>query len=276
MDQGLTNADTPASQLSRLLGVPACDATHMAAGPSRGAFDLLGSEAFRREPPRALVWGFVERSIRGEGFPTWPPQPPRSATARERLTSLWQTVRRGPDSIRRHLTRWSLLRRWSIAIRAEAAWRLAGQLITDKVLIGQRPDGLMLFYRDGVRSLERTAEQRGLDQVAEGIQSVNAECRRRGIHLVVLLVPDKGHVYRRWLKPADRPKLPEPSALDDLAVRLAAKGVHAVNLLPVFLSRSGDGQPLLYYPDDTHWNEDGIRLAMAAVAASLADRGIRP
>ena len=54
-----------------------------------------------------------------------------------------------------------------------------------------------------------------------------------------------------------------------LEARLTRRGVHVVNLLPAFLARSGDADPLLYYPDDTHWTEHGIRTAMRVLAASL-------
>jgi hypothetical protein len=110
--------------------------------------------------------------------------------------------------------------------------------------------------------------------VVKAIEAVHTECERRGIRLVVLLVPDKGHVYRHRLRWYDRPRLPEPDALTDLAARLEGRGVDVVNLLPVFLARNGDDEPPLYYPDDTHWSEHGIGVAMEALAAHLRDAGL--
>ncbi|NQT51645.1 hypothetical protein HQ576_06335 [bacterium] len=268
MDQGLTNADTPAAQLGRQLGVPAYDCSQMAAGPAAGAHWLLASDAFRRRPPKVLVWGFIERNLRASRFEAWPPKA-------KRLPSLPQAIRAVPGHIKTWLTRWSLLKRWAVALRAEATWRLAGALITDKVIVGRGPAGKpFLFLRGAVRALAHAAQKRQLERVAIAIHSVHAECQRRGIHLAVVLIPDKAHVYARWLPPAARPRIPTPNALDDLAARLRQRGVHAVNLLPAFTARAGDAQPLLYYPDDTHWSEHGIRVAMQAVADSLRRRGV--
>ena len=275
MDQGLTNADTPAGVLGKLLGVAVYDHTHMARGPTTGIHAFLAAEEFSERSPKVLVWGFVERSAHGGRFPSYPPhQPPRlSVWRRLRLPA---TDRRGYKALwHAYRDKWSMLRAYANAVRAEATWRLAGRFITDKVLVGERPDGeFVLFLRDGVERLGWSAKRRRLGKAAASIASYDAECRRRGIHLVVLLIPDKGHVYRRWLRPSDRPTLPTPDALTDLAARLAHRGVHAVNLLPVFLAHSAEADPPLYYPDDTHWNERGIRLAMEALAASLERRGV--
>jgi hypothetical protein len=250
----------------------------------RGLRDVLGSEKFQRRPPKVVVWGFVERSIHGSRFPKYqPPGPPQPKTLTHELTEIWQGIRLPPHDRRSYRAfwqayrdKWSMLRAYALAVRAEATYRLWGRLLTDKVLVGERPDGsFALFLTSGVRSLSRTAKQRQLDKVAEGIESVHAECARRGIHLIVLLIPDKAHVYPRWLKPEDRPEIPEPDALADLESRLTRRGVHVVIVLPIYLARNGDDQPLLYYPDDTHWTEHGIRLAMEAVAASLGGSPIR-
>jgi hypothetical protein len=245
----------------------------MARGPTTGIREFLADEGFTRRPPRVLVWGFVERSAHAGAFPPYPP--------RERLRpSVWQRLRL-PDTHREsykafwtaYRDKWSMLRAYAVAIKAEGAWRLGGRLLTDTVLVGERPGGeFALFLRGGVERLSWSAEQRRLDAAAKRIATYAAECRRRGIHLVVLLIPDKAHVYPHWLKPEDRPAIPEPDALTGLGRRLGQRGIHVVNLLPTFLAHA-DGPALLYYPDDTHWNERGIRLAMEGVAQSLEARG---
>ena len=275
MDQGLTNADTPAGVLAARLGVPVYDHTHMARGPTTGIRAFLADPELAARPPKVLAWGFVERSAHAGAFP---PYPPRERPA----PSVWQRLRlpeTDRDSYKAFWTayrdKWSLVRAYAVAVEAEAAWRLTGRLLTDTVLVGERPGGgPALFLRDGVERLSWPAERRRLGGAATRIATYADECRRRGIHLVVLLIPDKAHVYPGWLKPEDRPRIPSPDALADLARRLAARGIHAVNLLPVFLARNGADQPPLYYPDDTHWSEHGIRVAMDALAASLRERGI--
>ena len=275
MDQGLTNADTPAGVLAELLGVSVYDHTHMARGPTTGIRAFLADAELARRPPKVLVWGFAERSAHAGAFPPWPPRerPPLSLWQRLRLPD---THRESPKAFwRAYRDKWSMLRAYAVAVKAEAAWRLEGRLLTDEVLVGERPSGgPALFLCDGVERLSQSGEQRRLGAAAKRIATYAAECRRRRIHLVVLLIPDKAHIYPHWLKPQDRPRIPAPDALTDLERRLTARGIHAVNLLPTFLARSGDGQPPLYYPDDTHWTERGIRAGMEPLAASLRARGI--
>jgi len=284
MDQGLTNADTPAGQLSQALGVPVYDHTHMARGPTTGVFAFLGDAEFRRKPPKVLVWGFVERSMHARRFPPYRPHRPRKrSTLAGALADAWQGLRL-PATDRRsyrafwraYRDKWSMLRAFAVAIRAESVYRLEGRLLTDKVLIGRRPDGrFALFLRESVATLSRTARQRKLPEAADRIATVGAECTRRGIRLVVLLIPDKAHVYPHWLAPGDRPAIPTPDAPSALAALLERRGIHAVNLLPAFLAHNAADQPPLYYPDDTHWSERGITLAMHALAKSLRERGVR-
>jgi hypothetical protein len=179
---------------------------------------------------------------------------------------------------RAYRDKWSMARAWANVVRAEAVFRLPAPLrpggrrfITDDVLVAERPDGFMLFLAGGVRRLGRPNRQRRLGRVADGIASVHEECQRRGILLVVLLVPDKAHVYPDWVPADRRPSIPVPNALDALAALLARRGVQAVNLLPVFQAARRDetGPPRLYYRDDTHWAERGIEVAMEAVAERL-------
>ena len=281
MDQGLTNEDTPAGVLAELLGAPVYDHTYMARGPTTGIRAFLAADDFRERPPKALVWGFIERNMHAGALRPYQPVAPARPTRGERLAEAWRRVRL-PESHRdstkafwkAYRDKWSVLRAYANAVRAELAWRVAGRLITDQVIVGERPGGgAALFLRGGVRLLGRTAKQRRLAKAADAVATYAAECRRRGIRLVVLLIPDKAHVYHGWLPPDERPAIPTPDACTALAARLAERGVLAVNLLPVFRARSGPDDPLLYYPDDTHWTEHGIRVAMEAVAQRLSAKG---
>ena len=280
MDQGLTNADTPAGQLSRLLGIPVYDHTYMARGPATGVRLFLSDPEFEARPPRVLVWGFVGRSAHARNFRNCLPRPPETPPTRwGQLKAFWDRLRL-PETDRGSYryawkrytgsAKWSLLRAGAVALRAEATYRLERRFLTDKVLLGERPDGqFALFLEASVRSLRRTPKQRGLAEAAAAIAQVDAACRQRGSRLIILLIPDKAHVYPHWLGPSDRPRIATPNALDALGRRLVRRRVEAVNLLPVFLARNGDDEPLLYYPDDTHWSEHGIRVAMEALATHI-------
>jgi hypothetical protein len=93
-----------------------------------------------------------------------------------------------------------------------------------------------------------------------------------GDHLLALLVPEKFAVYCPLLQ--DAPALPAPPVyyLDRLEASLSGAGLTVVNLTSVF--RASAAQALsegryLYWLDDTHWNESGIRIAAEQLASRV-------
>ena len=79
--------------------------------------------------------------------------------------------------------------------------------------------------------------------------------------MVVLLVPEKEQVHVQALSPERRRALAgSVELLGAIASGLAAEGVPAVDLMPVFREATAAGRRL-YWRDDTHWNDAGIQLA---------------
>lgn len=161
-----------------------------------------------------------------------------------------------------------------LKIMVERSWKL---LLNDRVL----PN--VLAKRVAVRTLRngRSMIFRGEDfsdaremgdpkSTLRYIDWLNAEVRKEGLELVVILVPEKASVYSPSLEsPQVSPAVEYFKALENA---LQGARVPVVNLLPVLSSSAAaalDRGEYLYYPDDTHWNGEGIGVAADAIAPLL-------
>lgn len=121
--------------------------------------------------------------------------------------------------------------------------------------------GPMLFYGENLRLLPYYTPEQDAPAVAQTVKRVAAGFRERGVSLVVLLVPEKEQIYIRALPEEERQALAQgPELLAAIEGGLKAAGVSVVNLMPVFQEATARGEQL-YWRDDTHWNDAGIRLA---------------
>jgi SGNH hydrolase-like domain, acetyltransferase AlgX len=102
------------------------------------------------------------------------------------------------------------------------------------------------------------------------------ELRKGGLDLVVVVVPSKYRVYRRFL--AEPPPTPA-AAVDDYTDRvreeLRRAGIPVIDLTPALsaaAARDLRKNLYLYWRDDIHWNPRGTEVAAAAIREGLGDR----
>ena len=94
----------------------------------------------------------------------------------------------------------------------------------------------------------------------ERFVELNAMLRSQGVRLIVLVVPDKSHVYRSvTLGTKLTPDKP------DFAAELAKAGVESPVLLPAFVAEALSSVDF-YEPDDTHLSVRGFRMLGDLVA----------
>lgn len=129
----------------------------------------------------------------------------------------------------------------------------------------------MLFFKEDLEDAAPNAPS----WWAKYFRVLNTELRQRNFRLVVILVPSKYTVYQPLIKDATRTKKTE--TFDELEAKL--KDVPVVNTTSALQQAAAEELEhgrLIYWPDDTHWNADGVRVAaeqfQAAYAASLAGR----
>jgi hypothetical protein len=104
------------------------------------------------------------------------------------------------------------------------------------------------------------------------LESVSDALRGRGLRFLVILAPYKLAVYGPLLRDLEFNVEPRWQLFSALENELIDRGIRVINLLPPF--REGATQALqddryIFWRDDTHWNDDGIRIAAIMIAREL-------
>ena len=118
---------------------------------------------------------------------------------------------------------------------------------------------------------EFTVPEQGPTLVAanlERIRQVHRLLQRRGITLVMVVVPAKARIYSDRLGHR-RPALLHRQAYATLMAFLDREGIPAPDLARIFMETRPKG--LLYFPTDTHWTPLGARTAARATARIMED-----
>ncbi|MDY0150333.1 MAG: hypothetical protein RBT03_09655 [Kiritimatiellia bacterium] len=217
-------------------------------------------------PPRVVVWNLTAREL---GAPLFQRQAVQAwfdrtlavdaqpSAAASRI--LWDHL--APAVLRNAWPNTSLT-----AYAARQAWRhIEWQVFREwpsDVLGADDPQfGPMLFYGENLRVLPLLTPEADAPPIVQTVASVAEGLRDRGITLVVLLVPEKEQIHARALPLEQQQALARgPELLAAITAGLTSNGIPTVNLLPVFEAATARGQRL-YWRDDTHWNDAGIRLA---------------
>lgn len=125
----------------------------------------------------------------------------------------------------------------------------------------------MLFVSTEVKNYEM---DRPMDP--QFFVQLKMQLQKKGIGLLVLLVPDKYVVYHDLLLSASS-QTEHRRFFDVVEQRLAAANVPVLNLTPDFRKHAASllaRDQYLYWLDDTHWNAEGIRVAAQAITNSNA------
>ncbi len=96
---------------------------------------------------------------------------------------------------------------------------------------------------------------------------------KRGVRLIVVLVPDKARVHPQFLRwpLAGEGRLPAQTR-DRYGLALNALRAQSVTTVDLLTPLSAEARATpVYYRTDTHWNQDGARIAAQAVAAVVRD-----
>ena len=107
-------------------------------------------------------------------------------------------------------------------------------------------------------------------KAAENLNDLNSELLRRGVKLVVIIVPDKSNVYRDEMIGGRLP----PSKID-LAALLRSKGILSPDLLPAFRDRATHSLDF-YLPDDTHLSLPGFEFLGNALVSFWKNSRLTP
>jgi hypothetical protein len=243
-------------------------------GPTFSLARFLKDPRFLLNQPSILIWGIAEHSLHGARH--WPDlksslmdrPAPEVSTLLPRSRFSWQLL--SPGKLSSELNSSSALAQFA---RNQWVWinyHVFGVLPEDIVL---STDKTMLFNAWTIKDMAIPLEQRWISSIVDSIVAVNELLASRGVRLVVLLIPEKEHVY--WQRLPDGPLTSLAIAesnrvLSFLESSLNENEVHTVNLLKVFQPLSQENTNL-YWRDDTHWKPDGALLAARSIAPFLSE-----
>ena len=135
----------------------------------------------------------------------------------------------------------------------------------------------MLFFQGSIHTAHTESNARD-DAVLEGIRRVKAYYDNLGVQLVMVLVPDKYQMFHEYLEPGLGPPDSEFVPISAYwAEKLRGIDMPVIDLDPdIRAAQMADPQTLLYRPDDTHWNDLGIRVGAEATLRHLREMGLIP
>ena len=131
----------------------------------------------------------------------------------------------------------------------------AGQGGNSHVLIGEEN---WLFAANSIQYLNtgNTYRPHELEKVGTYIKSLADWCRRHNKRFVFMIAPNKGAVYPEYVRNIRRPRPGSASRVEQLRAWLQENSdVELLYPLDDMIAHKDDG--LLYYKNDTHWNELG-------------------
>lgn len=145
----------------------------------------------------------------------------------------------------------------------------------EKVVVA--PNG-WYFFRPGLKYMltrpEPTRTPNTTNDPVAAIVDFRNQLASRGVHLIVMPVPNKESIYPDRLTPRAKPPhgVLTPRTREVLE-KLRASGVEVVDLFKEFIEarekNSSDPTPTLYLSQDTHWSPMGVDLAAKAMARRL-------
>lgn len=130
-------------------------------------------------------------------------------------------------------------------------------LSTDKLFSNRKADRLLYFAEDELKMSWSEKDQ----AVAVGnLKRIQDDLAKKGLRLVVIVVPDKSSAYRPYLA-----NEASKSGYPDIFEQLKVAGVNNVNLLSFFQQSVGETVDL-YLPNDTHLSTQGYKIMASKVA----------
>lgn len=156
-----------------------------------------------------------------------------------------------------HFLRQEMISAWS-ALNAG----VLATSISDQVILGTEG---WLYYRETVDDYVGTGllDGREIFSAARNLALVDQYCQSQGASFLFTIAPNKNSLYDEHMP--DLTRLSEGSNADALARALAEEGVAYLDLFAVFENQ----EEVLYFTQDSHWNEKGAALAADAVNAAL-------
>lgn len=132
-------------------------------------------------------------------------------------------------------------------------------------------------YRLATVDLARPRVRDGLRITELALGSIAAACQARGVEVVLLLLPTKGHVYHEWLAPRGAPEAAplaelaraERTAIERVSDCARSHGMRVLDPLPDLVAALAEDRPMWPPDSDGHFNAAGAALLAELLARAL-------
>ena len=143
-----------------------------------------------------------------------------------------------------------------------------GDHVFPKVIVGQ--NGWLIYTGEGdiqdYQKVERFSKKE-LARFQKNLDALSANYAKRGITLLVVVVPNKNTIYAERV-PSRIKVIGTESRLEQVVSYLQAHGkTHILDLRPALTAAKGEHE--IYYATDTHWNGYGAYLGYSAILNEL-------
>ena len=133
------------------------------------------------------------------------------------------------------------------------------------------PDGYTLV--DYYGEIEYTPEE--LQQIAEGLKKAKAYYAKRGIDYIIAVVPNKEGLYSEYMPERMQKARISDISRSDKAIKYVQDNtdVDVINWREILMETKQKTQYLLYFQQDSHWNNIGAYVAYTKLAEVLRSKG---
>lgn len=218
---------------------------------------FLSDKRFLRAPPKIVILGSIEREITN----LRPPRKLKKSSSRlQDWLRTWIVENRSVQSLGILLDRFykmNMLYYWRASLR-----RLIRPRRTRFETVPS-PDG-PVFFLQGARANEVVPKDQ-FQKAVLTIKGYREVLASRGIRFIFLPIPNKETIYYEALRSK------RPAFLTELMAELKKMGIEAVDTQTAF-EEAFLKKSIPYRAGDTHWNENGVRLA-ADLVKRLIDEG---
>ncbi len=121
-------------------------------------------------------------------------------------------------------------------------------------------DGVVIFFQGADANKQVPREK--LERVVDILKTYDEALKERGIRFIFLPIPEKENIYHEYLH-TERPVF-----LEQLISELKKEGIEVADTQKAFEEAFQKGV-LLYYPNDTHWNGNGQKIAADLLEALI-------
>lgn len=119
-----------------------------------------------------------------------------------------------------------------------------------------------LLFLQGAKANEDVPVEK-LQETIRVLRSYGDVLKSRGIRFIFLPIPNKENIYHQLL-----PVTKRPTFLAELIPALNGAGVETVDTQKAFDEAREKGV-LVFHPDDTHWNGNGVRISADLLAGKI-------